>query len=236
MQLTNRKKIGNLLNAMQQRALLCISCLLACLVLLGACAAKQDWHGFQGQPAHGLSTYTAQMRTSDIRDGRELGTGKLFVAHNKLRYEMQGTKPLEQMVLLARLDSGRAWLVNPTGNACLEGSFAPQHWMDIEYLLEAFPGVVRSRIIVSTEEPLGKERHSGYKVSKIRRTGRKVLFGEEKDFTEFFWLAEESSIPLLHEDGMTRTELANIRKEELADSLFLPTGCRKVPSFADLLQ
>jgi hypothetical protein len=223
---------------MKQRALLCILCLSACLALLYACAADQPtWQGFQGLPAHGVRAYAAQLRTNDIRDGTELSVGMLFVSHGKLRYEMQGSGPLERMILLARLDSGQAWLVNPSNNTCLEGRFAPQRWMDIGHLLRAFPKIAHPRIIASNEELLGREMIHGYKAGKIRRTGREVVFGEERDFTEFFWLAEEFCIPLRHEYNMIRTELTNIREQASADSLFtLPAECRKVSSFVELLR
>jgi len=223
---------------MKQRVLLFILCLLACIALLDACVTNQaPWQMLQGTPTHGLPTYAAQLRTSDIHNGTELGTGVLFVSHGKLRYEMQGAGPLEQMVLLARLDAGQAWLVNPANNSCIEGSFTPQRWMDIGYLLGAFPKVAHPRVINDKEELLGRETLSGYTVKKLRRTGRKILFGEEKDFTEFFWLAEESCIPLRHEDDMIRSELTDIHKKAIADSLFtLPAECRKVSSFAELLQ
>jgi len=222
---------------MQQRALLCILRLFACFALLAACVPEPPWQGFQGTPVHGLSSYAAELRTSDMRDGAELRSGMLFVAHGKLRYEMQGAGPLERMILLAGLDSGQAWLVNPANNSCLAGSFTPQRWMDIGYLLEAFPKVAHSRIVSSKEELLGKETLLGYKTGKIRRTGRAVLFGEEQDFTEFFWLAEEFCIPLRHEDGMLRSELTRIHKKTVDDSLFtLSAECRKVSSLADLLQ
>ena len=212
--------------------------LLACFVLLAACVPDHFvWHGFQGTPTHGVGSYAAELRTSDMRDGTALRTGRLFVARGKLRYEMQGAGPLEQMILLARLDEGRAWLVNPANNRCLEGNFAPQRWMDIGHLLRAFPKVMQARIISSKEELLGKEMLSGYRAGKIRRTGSHMLFGEEREFTEFFWLAEEFCIPLRHEDGMLRTELAQIHKKDIDDSLFtLPAECRKVSSFADLLK
>jgi hypothetical protein len=223
---------------MKRHALLFIVCLSACLALFYACASdKPVWQSFQGTPTHGLRAYSADLRTNDIRDGTVVCTGALFVAQDALRYEMQGTGPLERMILLARLDSGQAWLVNPANNRYMDGSFAPQRWMDIRYLLEAFPEVAHPRIIAVNEELLGKEILHGYKVSKIRRTGRSVLFGEEKDFTELFWLAEESCIPLRHEDGTARTELTNIREQALAESLFtLPSACRKVSSFVELLQ
>jgi hypothetical protein len=77
----------------------------------------------------------------------------------------------------------------------------------------------------------------GYKAVTIRRTGREVLFGEERDFTELFWLAEEFGIPLRHENGTVRSELTQIREQALDDSLFaLPAECRKVASFTDLLR
>jgi hypothetical protein len=211
----------------------------ACLALFHACAVDKppDWLGFQGAPAQGLRAYTAEVRTSDIHGDAEPDTGALFVSHDKLRYEMQGSGPIEQLVLLARLDSGQAWLVNPSGNRCMEGSFAPQRWMDIGYLLGAFPQVARSRVLAHKEEVLGKETLDGYKSVKIRRTGREVLFGEERDFTEIFWLAEEFCIPLRHEHGTARSELTNIHEQTLADSLFTPPAeCRKVSSFVDLLQ
>ena len=223
---------------MNPRVLLFILCLCVCLVLPYACAREKSvWQGFQGAPDRGLPAYTAQLRTSDIHNGAELGTGTLFVAHGKLRYEMKGSGPLDQMLLIARLDSGQAWLINPSGTRCLEGGFAPQRWMTVEYLLEAFPKVSRPRIVAVNEETLGAETLSGHKVSKIRRTGRAAMFGEENSFTEFFWLAEESCIPLRHENDMTRTELANIHRQDLADSLFtLPAECRKVSSLVELLQ
>ena len=222
---------------MKQRAPLCIVCLFACFALFAACIPdKPVWQSFQGTPVHGLSAYAAVLRTSDMRDGTELRTDMLFVAHGKLRYEMKGSGPFEQMVLLAGLDSGQTWLVNPANNRCIEGHFAPQRWMDIGYLLETFPKVMRPRVISSKEELLGKEMLSGYKTGKIRRTGRAILFGEEKNFTEFFWLAEEFCIPLRHEDGMVRTELTNIHKKAIDDSLFTPpAACRKVSSLAELL-
>ena len=223
---------------MKSRALLFILGLFACLALFYACAKdKTDWQGFQGSSVHGLRSYTAELRTSDLRDGTELSTGALFVAHDALRYEMRGSGPLEHLVLLARLDTGQALLVNPAGNACLEGNFTPRRWMDIGYLLEAFPKVAHPRIMASNEEALGTESLHGYKVSKIRRTGKAVLFGEKRDFTEYFWLAEESCIPLRHEDDMIRSELTQIREQPLAESLFtFPPACRKLASFAELLQ
>ena len=211
---------------MKRRVALFILCLSVCLALFYACATN-----------FGSRMYVAELHTSDIRDGTKLGTGALFVARDVLRYEMQGTGPLGQMILLARLDSGQAQLVNPAGNKYIEGNFAPRRWVDIGYLLGAFPKVMPPRILSSNEELLGKEEISGYKVGKIRRTGREVMFGEEKDFTEFFWLAEESPIPLRHERGMIVSEMTNIRQKALDDSLFaLPAGCRKVASFADLLK
>jgi len=209
----------------------------ACLILFYACSRDRPvWQGFHGSPPSGLSTYAAELRTSDVRDGAELRRDALFLAHHKVRYEMKGSTPLEQMILLARLDSGQAWLVNPANNRCLEGSFSPQRWMDIGYLLGAFPGVVRPRILSHSEEILGQETLSGYKASKVRRKGREVLFGEEREFTELFWLAEESCIPLRHEDDTVRSELTNIRAGALADSLFaIPAECRKVSSFTGLL-
>jgi hypothetical protein len=222
---------------LSRRALLFTLCLFVCLALFYACSVKTDWQGFQGAPVHGLRTYVAELHTTDLHDGTELSTGSLFVAHDKLRYEMQGAGPLEHLILLVRLDSGQALLVNPAGNKYLEGSFTPRRWMDIGYLLEAFPKVAPPRILSSREEALGKEMLFGYKVSKIRRTGREVLFGEERDFTEFFWLTEASCIPLRHENGRVRSELTNIREQALDDSLFaLPAACRKVSSFAELLQ
>jgi len=223
---------------MKQRALLFTICLLACLALLHACATEHPlWQGFQGTPAQGLRAYTAQLRMHDLRDGTELSTGMLFVAHGKLRYEMNGTGPLGRLILLARLDSGQAWLVNPANNSCLEGRFAPQRWMDIGYLLQAFPKIAHFEIISSNEELLGRERLSDYKTVKIRRAGRAVLFGEERDFTELFWLAEEFCIPLRHERDMVRFELMKIRENSVADSLFtLPAECRQVASFVELLK
>ena len=222
---------------MKHRPLLRTLRLLACLALLNACTADHPvWQGFQGTPEQGR-TYTAQLRMNDLRDGTELDAGMLFVSHGKLRYELNGSGPLGRMILLARLDSGQAWLVNPAGNSCLEGSFAPLRWMDIGYLLEAFPKIAHLRIISSSEELLGREKLSDYKTVKIRRAGRAVLFGEEKDFTELFWLADEFCIPLRHERDMVRTELTNIRENSTADSLFtLPAECRKVASFAELLK
>jgi len=77
----------------------------------------------------------------------------------------------------------------------------------------------------------------GYKTGKVRRTGKHILFGEEKDFTEVFWLADEVCLPMRHEDGTVRTELTKIRQQTLDDALFAPTAeCRKVASFAELLQ
>jgi hypothetical protein len=230
--------LSRLHNTMKRRVAFFTLCLSVCLVLFYACAAdKPIWQAFPGIPGFGLHTYAAELHSSDTRNGTKLNTGALFVARNAVRYEMQGTGPLEQMILLARLDSGQAWLVNPAGNKCLEGNFAPRRWADIGYLLEAFPKVMPPRIISSNEETLGKELLSGHKVSKIRRTGREVVFGEERDFTEFFWLAEESCIPLRHERGMVISEVTNIRQQALDASLFaFPSECRKVSSFAELLQ
>jgi hypothetical protein len=218
--------------------LLFILCLSACFVLIYACVTdKFVWQGFQGTPVHGVRAYTAELRTSDIRGGAEPSTGALFVSQDKLRYEMKGAGPLEQLILLARLDAGQAWLISPSGNKCLEGSFAPRRWMDIGYLLGAFPKAMLPRVIAHNEELLGKETLFGYKVSKIRRTGKQILFGEEKDFTELFWLAEGFCVPLRHETNTVRSELTNIREQAFADSLFtLPAECRKVSSFADLLK
>ena len=223
---------------MKQRPSLFILCLLVCLSLLYACATDHPvWQGFQGTPMQGLRAYTAQLRLNDLRDGTELGTGMLFVAHGKLRYEMNGSGPLDQMVLLAQLDSGYAWLINPANNRCLEGSFAPRRWMDIGYLLEAFPKITHFGIISSSEELLGREKLYDYKTVKVRRTGRVALFGEERDFSELFWLAEEFCIPMRHERDMIRAELTNIRVTASADSLFtLPAESRKVASFAELLK
>ena len=223
---------------MKRRVLLFTLCLSACLALFYACAVdKPVWQGFQGAPAHGTRAYVAHMRTSDIRGDTEPGTGTLFVAQGRLRYEMQGSGPLEQLVLHARLDSGQAWLVNPAGKKCMEGSFTPQRWVDIGYLLGAFPRVAHPRILTHKEEVLGKDMLHGYKAVTIRRTGREVLFGEERDFTELFWLAEEFGIPLRHENGTVRSELTQIREQALDDSLFaLPAECRKVASFTDLLR
>jgi hypothetical protein len=206
--------------------------------LFYACAVdKPVWQDFQGAPTHGLREYAAHVHISDIRGDAEPGTGALFVSQGKLRYEIHGSGPLEQLILLARLDSGQAWLVNPAGNACMEGSFTPQRWMDIGHLLGAFPGVAHPRVLAHTEEVLGKEMLDGYETVKIRRTGREVLFGKERDFSELFWLAEESCIPLRHENGTVRSELTKIREQALAASLFtLPEKCRKVSSFAGLLQ
>ena len=93
------------------------------------------------------------------------------------------------------------------------------------------------QLISDTEEMAGKELLFGYKVSKMRRTGREILFGEEREFSEFFWLAEESCIPLRHEDDMIRTEMTNIQQHAVADALFmLPADYRKVSSLAALLQ
>jgi hypothetical protein len=223
---------------MKRRVVLFTLSLSACLALFYACAAdKPVWQGFQGAPVQGLHAYAAQVRTSDTRGGDTAPeTGALFVAQGRLRYEMQGSGPLERLILLARLDTGQAWLVNPTGNRYMEGRFAPRRWTDIGYLLEAFPKVAHSRVLAHNEEVLGKETLDGYMTVKIRRTGREVLFGEERDFTELFWLAEEFCIPLRHENGMVRSELTQIREQALADSLFtLPAECRKVFSFADLL-
>lgn len=220
---------------MKRRALLGILCLFACLAIY-ACT-KRSWQGFQGTPAHGLRSYTAELRRSEIGNGRELDISRLFVARDTLRYEMHDSGPFANMILLARLDSGQARLVNPVGNRCLEGHFTPQRWMDIAYLLKAFPKVAHPRIIAHKEEPLGTENLHGYKVSTIRRTGRESLFGETRDFTESFWLAEEFAIPLRHEDGTVRSELTNIREGALADSLFTPPAeCRNVTSFTELLQ
>jgi len=105
---------------------------------------------------HGFGSYTAELGTSDMHNGTVLRTGGLFVSHGKLRYEMKGEGPLEHMILLAKLDAGQAWLMNPANNACLEGSFTPQRWMDIEYLLTAFPKVMHPRIVSSNDEVLGK--------------------------------------------------------------------------------
>jgi len=223
---------------MKRRVLLFALCLSACLALFYACAVdKPGWQGFQGAPAHGLRAYAAQVRTSYIRGDTEPGAGTLFVAQDRLRYEMQGSGPLEQLILLARLDSGQALLVNPSGNKCMEGSFSPQRWMDIGHLLGAFPKVARPRILTHNEEVLGKETLYGYKAVTIRRTGREVLFGEERDFTELFWLAEEFCIPLRHEDGTVRSELVQIREHAPDDALFaFPAECRKVLSFTELLQ
>jgi hypothetical protein len=223
---------------MKRRVLLFTLCLSACLALFYACAVdKPGWQGFQGAPAHGLRAYAAQVRTSDIRGDTEPDTGMLFVSQGRLRYEMQGSGPLEQLILLARLDSGQAWLVNPSGNRCMEGSFTPQRWMDIGYLLGAFPKVAHSRILTHNEEVLGKEVLYGYKAVKIRRTGREILFGEEGDYTELFWLAEEFCIPLRHENGTVRSELMQISEHAPDDSIFVfPAECRKVVSFTDLLQ
>jgi len=223
---------------MKRRTLLFISGLFTYLALFYACATdKTGWQGFQGTPVHGLRTYAAELRTSDLRDGTALSTGALFVAHNTLRHEIKGSGQLEHMILFARLDSGQARIVNPANNACLDGSFTPRRWIDIGSLLAAFPKVAHPRIKASNEEQLGKESLQGYKVSKIRRTGKAVLFGEERDFTEYFWLAEESCIPLRHENDMVRSELTNIREQALPDSFFaFPAECRKVASFADLLQ
>jgi len=220
---------------MKRRVALFILCLSLCLALLYTCVAF--WRGFPGTPIFWSRMYVAELHTRDSRDGAKLGAGALFVSRDVLRYEMRGTGPLEQTILLARLDSGQARLVNPAGNKYIEGNFAPRRWVDIGYLLEAFPKVAPPRILSSNEEVLGKEQLSGYKVSKIRRTGREVMFGEEKDFTELFWLAEESPIPLRHERGMVISEMTNIRQQALDDSLFaLPAGCRQVASFADLLK
>ena len=140
------------------------------------------------------------------------------------------------MILLAKLDSGQAQLVNPANNACIEGNFTPRDWIDIGYLLEAFPQVAHPRIIASSEELLGKEMLHGYQVNKFRRTGKAMLFGEEKNFTEYFWLAEESPITLRHENDMVRSELTKIREKTPVDSLVtFPAECRKVSSFAELL-
>ena len=223
---------------MKRRVLLFALCPAIGLLLFYACVIREHaWQGLPGMPVHGLHTYVAKLSTSDMRSGTTLGAGALFVAGDTLRYEMQGTGPLEHMVLLARLDSGQAQLVNPAGNKYLEGSFAPRRWVDIGYLLEAFPAVMSPRVLTSKEELLGREKFSGYKVSKIRRTGREVLFGEEREFTEFFWLAEESCIPLRHENGRIRSDLTEIRRQNLDDSLFaLPSAYRKVSSLAELLK
>ena len=231
-----RMRNWSLPDAMKRHALLFTLCLSACLALFYACAVdKPVWQGFQGTPA-AVRAYTAEVRTSDIHGDTAPGTGALFVAQNKLRYEIHGGGPLEHLILLARLDSGQAWLVNPVNNMCMEGSFAPQRWMHIGYLLAAFPRIAHSRLLAYTEEILGNEMLAGYKTVKIRRTGREVLFGEERDFSELFWLAEGFCIPLRHENGTVRSELTMIREQTLADSLFtLPAECRKVVSFADLL-
>jgi hypothetical protein len=173
----------------------------------------------------------------DLRDGAELGAGLLCVSQGALRYEMHDPGPFGGMILLARLDSGQAWLVNPAGKACLEGAFAPRRWMEIGYLLEAFPKIARPRILASNEEVLGSERIFDYKTVQIRLTGRAVLFGEERDFTELFWLAEEFCIPLRHERDMVRTELTRISKDAPEDSFFtLPADCRKASSLVELLK
>ena len=58
---------------MKRHTLFSILCLFACLPLLSTCAAdKAVRQGF------GLHTYTAELRTSDIRDGKELSTGTLL--------------------------------------------------------------------------------------------------------------------------------------------------------------
>ncbi|MDR0466655.1 MAG: hypothetical protein LBH94_04790 [Deltaproteobacteria bacterium] len=222
---------------MKQRVLLVVLGLSVCLALIGAYVHMQSWKGFQGAPVQGSRAYVAELHTSDLRDGSKLGVGALYVARDNLRYELNGKGPLKHVFLLVRLDSGQARLVNAAGNKYLEGSFTPQRWMDIGHLLGAFPKVASPRIISSNEELLGREELAGYKADKILRTGREVLFGEEREFAEFFWLTDESCIPLRHENGRVRSELANIREKDLDDSLFeLPDECRKVASISELLQ
>lgn len=221
-----------------KKRVVCLVCVLCCIGLVAACVRNnRGGRGFQGPPVHGLHSYSGEMRQSDLRGGAAAGTAKVFAANGRLRYEMRGSGPLEQLVLLAELGSGKARLLNPARGRYLEGSFTPQHWVYLEYLMEAFPQVMRPRLISHTEERLGTENVAGYATEKIRSIRRESMLDKERVVTRLFWPAEEFCLPLRQEEGAIRRDFTNITIGPLAPSLFeIPPEYRKAVDFIELLK
>jgi hypothetical protein len=213
--------------------------LVICSVLLSPACARMDagGEGFQGSPLHGMKRYAGEMRQSATRGGESEPAAGIAVSGNRLRYELRGKTPLERLVLLADLDSGRIRLLNPANGKYLESSFAPRHWIYLEYLMEFFPDVMRPAIVSRTEETLGREEVSGHSAKKIRVVDREALLGEERSVTRIFWVSENFCLPLRQEEGSMRREFTNITSAPPADSLFaLPAGHAKAADFAELLK
>ena len=220
-----------------QRALICLAVCALCLALPGACVKKHpDWQGFQGTPVHGAPAWQAEVRTSNIRSGAAQGAGKLFVEGRNLRYEENNNSPFGRLVLLARLDSGKAWLLNPANMACLESSFNPQHWVELAHIFESFPQLAVIRRTVKSEELLGAENLGDYKVNKLQRLLEENAFGETRTQMQTLWLAEEFCVPLRIETGETRQELVQISTGPLAATLFaLPSTVKMVSGIDELV-
>ncbi len=220
---------------MKNTALLTL-CLFCCL--LAACVRNQTvWPGFAGSPLHGETSYSGEMRQSDLKGNPEEQPAKVFVSNSRLRYEINGSGPFEKLVLLADVSSGKSRLLNTANRKYLEGSFAPQRWVYLEYMLESFPKVMHARQLSHAEEKLGSETVAGRKAERIRSVSRESLMGKERTVTRIFLLSEDFSVPLRQEDGTMRREFTNIHAGPLADTLFtLPAGWTKAPDFAQLLR
>jgi hypothetical protein len=213
--------------------------LVLCPFLFSASCARVDAgrESFQGSPLHGMKNYAGEMRQSATRGGGSGPAAGIAVSGSRLRYELRGETPLERLVLLADLDSGRIRLLNPANGRYLESSFAPRRWIYLEYLMEFFPEVMRPAIVSRTEETLGREELSGHSAKKIRVVSREALLGEERSVTRTFWVSESFCLPLRQEEGLMRREFTNITSAPLADSLFaLPAGHEQAADFAELLK
>jgi hypothetical protein len=210
---------------------------LCCFLLFASCARKDAGReGFQGSPLHGMKSYAGEMRQSAI-EGDAFDTARVIVSGSRLRYDLRGDGPPERLVLLADLDSGRIRLLNPANRSYLEGSFAPQRWIYLEYLMESLPTVMRPTIVARTEETLGSEEVSGHSARKIRVAGREELLGEERAVTRTFWVSEQFCLPLRQEEGSMRREFTGITSAPVEDALFaLPAGYRKAADFAELMK
>ena len=215
----------------------CALCSLVLFALLSlifvSCAQQPDRQNFQGSPLHGQHSYSGEIR----ENGAQNAAAKVFVSNCRLRYELHGNTPLERLVLLADLESGAVRLLNPTNKRCLEASFAPLRWLYPEYMLEAFPQIMRPRILTHETQELGEETLAGYRARKIRVVNTEKLLGEERVITRVFWLSEKFCVQLRQEEGVLQRNFTNIVVGQLAESLFtLPGEYSKVDTIAEFLK
>ncbi|MBN2384060.1 DUF4412 domain-containing protein [bacterium] len=173
-----------------------------------------------------LTEFTADQVTIGP-DGTEKVIGKLFVAPQKSRMEMNMEGGMGKMITITLMDQQKMYMIMPDKKKYTENTLSESELQGMMMDLKNMQEVVE----------LGSETVNGYKCTKKQTTTTTSFMGKSIQSKVIVWTSDQFDIPIrTQNDKGEITEMRNIKEGKQAKELFeIPSGYNKAKNMMDLM-